>query len=123
MATILVVDDEKNIRDVLDEGLTDAGYKVESASTGESAQELVDSRPFDLMITDVIMPGTDGLELIQYVKKIRPEMKIIAISAGGRLHVTSMYLHSAKALGADLQIDKPFDMSNIITDVKNLLES
>ena len=123
MASILIVDDEENIRSLLQEKLEDSGYQVTAADDGKSALKLLKDQQFDLLLTDIIMPDTDGLELIRYVKEHFPDLKIIAMSAGGQLTNAELYLHPAESLGADLRFNKPFDLDELENAIEKLLES
>ena len=82
MARILVVDDELMIRDLLAHVLMGAGHEVRTAENGLAAQKLCRILGFDLLITDIIMPEMDGMELIQEMQQHYPQMKILAISGG-----------------------------------------
>ncbi|MGD8937064.1 MAG: response regulator [Thiogranum sp.] len=84
MSTILVVDDEEDIRDALQMILERAGYEVNTASNGSEAIKLQNSDPAELVIIDIIMPETDGVNAITKIRETHPGVKIIAISGGGR---------------------------------------
>jgi len=121
MARILIIDDDKQIRFIIRELLESSGYKVEEASDGEEAIKLNQKKAFDLIITDIIMPGKEGIQTIQEFKKENPKVKIIAISGGGYIGPT-VYLDMAKKMGADLSIPKPFNMEMFLEKVNNLLK-
>ncbi|HEY6104505.1 MAG TPA: response regulator, partial [Anaeromyxobacteraceae bacterium] len=78
--SVLLVDDERFARTVYSDYLRAAGYEVEAAEGGEAALHLLRRRTFDVMVTDVIMPGTDGLALLGDAKQIDPDMEVVVIT-------------------------------------------
>ena len=121
MARILIIDDDSQIRFIVRELLENSGYTVEEASDGEEAINLNHKKAFDLIITDILMPGKEGIQTIQEFKKGNPKVKIIAISGGGHIG-PSVYLDMAKKMGADVSIPKPFDLDIFLKKVKDLLK-
>ncbi len=102
--------------------LTRAGYTVIGARDGnEGKTKCVGHKP-NLVITDIIMPGKEGLELITDIKKVLPDIKIIAISGGGRLGPEN-YLPQANSLGADCSFTKPLVNNNLLEAVDVLCNS
>lgn len=97
------------------------GYEVIEASDGKEGIKLYRKNPTDLIITDLIMPEKDGIETIQELKKDFPDIKIIAISGGGRLGPQD-YLHLAKMLGAQRTLTKPIEFPELLKTIKELLE-
>ena len=83
-------------------------------------KKIVEFRP-DILITDIIMPDKDGIEIIIEAKKTLPDIKLIAISGGGRIDSES-YLNTAKYLGADSTLKKPFTHEQLIGVIKNLTD-
>jgi DNA-binding response OmpR family regulator len=120
MKRILVVDDNEALRRPLGKFLEQAGYQVETAADGNAGLKLFRQSPFDLVVTDLIMPGKEGLETIVELRRIQPDLKIIAMSGGGRLD-PSNYLPMATLLGATKVLAKPFSQDEIIEAVKSLL--
>lgn len=120
MSRILVIDDDEDLRTYLKNILSASGFAVEVAADGnEGIIKLEEFNP-DLLITDIIMPNKEGLELLNELKKGRSELKIIAISGGYEL--SDLYLEMADKLGADLTIKKPFaDKYIILNAVEQLL--
>ena len=106
MANILIIDDDNQFREMLRQMIERDGYEVIEASDGKEGIALYRKNPTDLIITDLIMPEKDGIETIQELKKDFPEIKIIAISGGGRLGPND-YLQLAKMLGAQRTLTKP----------------
>ncbi|MFV2082254.1 MAG: response regulator, partial [bacterium] len=81
MSRILVVDDDRELRDNIVEILTDAGYEIQSSDNAESALEVLDSKEFDLIIMDLIMPGMGGLAVLPLARQKCPNARIIVITA------------------------------------------
>jgi len=121
MKRILIIDDETNILLMLKKMLERAGYEIDLASNGEEGLRLFRNAPSDLVITDIIMPEKEGLETIREMRKMQPEMKIIAMSGGGKISADN-YLETAKIFGASRIMEKPFTQQAMVSTVKELLE-
>jgi DNA-binding response OmpR family regulator len=119
MIRILVVDDDFQMREMLGVILERKGYDVKTASDGKSALQLQSIKPFDIVITDIIMPEKEGLETISELRRGHPRVKIIAISGGGR-YKPEGYLELAKQIGADRVLVKPFGSWEILGAVREL---
>ena len=117
---VLIVDDDEQIRVLLQQMMEWAGFEVLVAENGKIAMQIQSRQPADLVITDLIMPEQEGLETISRLKKDYPGIKIIAISGGGRIGPEA-YLPAALELGADLVFSKPFDVQEVVKSVKELL--
>lgn len=115
---ILVVDDEKSMREILEIFLKSEGYNISVASNGEVALEIMKDDFFDLIISDMKMPKVGGMELLRNVKKISPDTVVVIITAFG----TTESAVEAMKLGAFDYITKPFQMDDIRLVVKNALE-
>jgi YesN/AraC family two-component response regulator len=102
--------------------LEKAGYEVDLAANGREGLELFVKESADLVITDIIMPDKEGLELILEMKKLSPELKIIAISGGGRISPES-YLECARHFGAERVFQKPFRQQELVSAVGELMAS
>ena len=120
MSRILIVDDEPHVRSMLERVLRKANHDVETAENGKEALYVQKERPVDLIVTDIIMPEKEGLETITELRKFFPAVKIIAISGGGRIG-PAQYLKMAAILGADRTFSKPFNPSELIAAVEELL--
>lgn len=120
MAKILVVDDDAQVRQLLRRLLTRSGYDVSEAGDGAAAQRIVETEPIDLLITDIIMPEKEGIELITTMRKSKPSLPIIAISGGGQAD-SEQYLEIARLLGAKRVLGKPFDVDELLVAVAELL--
>ena len=116
---ILVVDDEPNIRRVLEAVLSKEGHKVRTTENGAKGQEvLANDSSIDVLITDLIMPGMNGAELLQAAKQINPRLAVLMITA----HGTIKSAVDAMKLGALDYITKPFDLDEIKQVVRNALD-
>lgn len=118
MATILIIDDNAAIRSTLCMALRHAGYTVLVAATGVDGLEQCQQHPIDLILTDILMPGTDGLTVIAILKRGRPNAKIIAMTG---FSGEKNFLDAAKALGAHAIIRKPVDFPRLREMVKKEL--
>ena len=107
--SILVVDDEQEICVLIQQWLVAAGHSVVVASSGLGACAAMKERRFDLVVTDVLMPDGDGLDLIAELKVAQPNARIVAISGGGRYVEGEDYLKLAQGVGAHAAVLKPFE--------------
>lgn len=122
MPRILLVDDDTQIRNVFRQILEHAGYEVEIAQDGKAALKCFMDYPADLVITDVVMPEKDGLELVMELRRTSPATKLLVISGGGRLNPFS-YLVMAKQLGADAVLAKPISSETLLQTIGTLLDT
>jgi YesN/AraC family two-component response regulator len=120
MGLILIIDDDDQIRRVLRKTLERDGYDVADAPNGKEGIRLYRENPADLVITDIIMPEKEGIETIKELKRDFPEVKIIAISGGGRIGPES-YLKMAKGLGAQRTLTKPLGRDELLKTVRELI--
>lgn len=120
MATIYVFDDEPSILLMIKKMLEKAGHEVSTALNGREGMELINAKKPDLLITDILMPEKEGLETIMELRKKYPDLKIIAISGGGRFGPEG-YLPGAKLLGADLVFQKPLVQKEFLQAISSLL--
>ncbi|SCA55167.1 fused DNA-binding response regulator in two-component regulatory system with GlnL: response regulator; sigma54 interaction protein [Candidatus Terasakiella magnetica] len=118
-ATILVADDDAAIRTVLNQALGRAGYEVRVTGNASTLWRWVSEGEGDLVITDVVMPDENGLDLIPRIKKIRPEMRCIVMSAQNTL----MTAVRATERGAFEYLPKPFDLNELLSVIKRALET
>jgi len=121
MAGILVVEDDNDLRAMLKVSLSRRRFTVLEAENGKEALTHFKPSVTDLVITDLIMPEEDGLKVIMRMRELKPSIKIIAISGGGKAGPGS-YLNLAKALGADAIYSKPFSVNDMITKIEELLD-
>jgi len=102
--TILVVDDEAMIRNLLEKILTKEGYKILLAKDGQEALEIINAKKVDMIVSDMKMPRMSGLDLLKSVKKDRPEIGVVIMTGYGDTYTVK----DALLLGADEYITKPF---------------
>jgi CheY-like chemotaxis protein len=122
MPKILVIEDDSSFRNVLVQMLEKAGHTVRSAEDGNKALEICPVFQPDVVLTDIIMPDKEGLETIQELLQLCPQMRIIAMSGGGRVGPDS-YLPLAKKLGAKATLQKPFMRDELMAAISEVLES
>ncbi len=120
MSRILIIDDNAAIRAALCALLEQVGYSVTAIAAGHMAVTLHAATPFDLVITDMFMPDTDGLEVIQQFRLRDPAVKIIAISGGGSRGMVEV-LSIAKLMGATRALMKPVGIDLLLTTVEELI--
>lgn len=120
MAIIVIVDDDPTIRLIAGEMLRHEDYAVVEASDGIEALSVVSILPVDLVVLDMLMPNKDGLETITELKANHPNVRILAISSGGRMD-SGMLLRTALAFGADDALPKPLHADTFATTVARLL--
>jgi len=117
-ANIMVVDDERTIRDSVQMVLREEGYATEVAANGKEAVELLKERDFDIVITDLKMPEMDGIALVKHLQKQCPQTLIIIITAHGSLETAIEALRA----GAYDYILKPFDFDDVLIKVKRIVK-
>ncbi len=122
MAQILIVDDEDLVRMTVRQALETAGHKVLEAADGQEALEILEKHALELVITDIIMPGKEGIETIVELRQRSPELKIIAISGAARAGNLD-YLELARKFGANKILAKPFGVEEIRHLVRETLGS
>ena len=120
MLKIYVVDDERLIRVTTADDLLDAGYRVREFASAEAALQSLREEPaeVDIVITDLKMPGMNGLEFISKLKKLRPEIFVLLITA----HATVDTAVEAMKLGAYDYIPKPFSMEEMLITIERIKE-
>ena len=120
MSKILIIEDEASIRRVLTKILTEENdtYQVEEAEDGSKGYEKIAQNDYDLVLCDIKMPKMDGVELLQAVKKIKPEIPIVMISGHGDMETAIQTMR----LGAFDYISKPPDLNRLLNTVRNALD-
>jgi len=123
MKKILIIDDEKDFRELLGDILGEAGYEVLFAENGKKALKITEEVIPDLVITDIIMPEMEGVETTMALSKKIPGIKIIAISGGGEIE-PGVYLDSLKELSPSVKRTflKPIKRNEIIQVVQEVLD-
>ena len=117
---ILIADDEDLFAVMLQRSLVMFGYEVIRARNGKDALKLYDPLTIGLVITDLIMPDMEGVELIVALRKVNPAVKVIAMSGGGRNHPEA-YLSIAQKVGALKTLAKPFPITGLVEAVEECL--
>lgn len=123
MTKILIVDDELSVREMLVSMIASDECEITALSNATDALAACKTLVPDLIITDIVMPGKNGIDLIMTLKKEHPELPIIAISGGGGIAGRYDYLEIAKLVGANNIIKKPFSMKDMRSAVSNILEN
>ena len=120
MPKLLVIDDDEQYRVMVRRMLEAGGHEVIDASNAATGYELFVGESPDLVITDILMPGTDGIELITRLRAEKPEVPIVAISGGGKCP-PELYLTSSQYLGATRTLPKPFRRAELLSVVDEIL--
>lgn len=118
---IFVVDDDSNIRGLIQKRLTQCGYDVFEVGDGAEALSWFDTNQADLAIIDVLLPEMNGVELAYQINHRFPTMPILAISGGNDLISKELCLKLIKKVGVTEAIEKPFDLENLVAKVNDLL--
>ena len=121
MAKILVVDDIAELRSILRQHLTAAGHDVAEAGDASLALTELNRDHFDLVITDILMPGADGFELINAMRRSHPGLPVIATSGGGRTLDAELALRLSRDLGALGMLRKPVRRAELLEAVAQAL--
>jgi len=122
MAHILIIDDEESIRDLLQLFLNSKGFSTAVAANGRIGLQRFDEKPPDLLITDLLMPDMDGMEVLIQMRKRCQKLPIIAMS-GGMSNSEINLLPMAARLGACRTLEKPIDLNELLQIIETLLQS
>src|SRR5579859_4136143 len=117
LPTVLIADDDRSIRTVLTQALGRSGYQVRSTGNAATLWRWVEDGEGDLVITDVVMPDENGLDLIPRIRKIRPDLRVVVMSAQSTL-ITAV---KATQRGAFEYLPKPFDLRQLVNLVQRAL--
>lgn len=115
MIRILIVDDEKPICDLIDMNLSAAGYSCKSVQDGLTALDLIEKENFDLILLDIMLPGADGFDIIEYIKPLKVPVIFITAKSDVRDKVRGL------KLGAEDYLVKPFDILELVARVEVVL--
>jgi len=118
---VLVIDDEPKIRELILLIVKELDHEAYEAADGLQGCRLAETIDFDLVITDIIMPNLEGIETIAYLRKRQPNLKIIAMSGGGRGRHTEL-LDVAERMGAQVTLVKPFHRSALLAALTQVFE-
>jgi DNA-binding NtrC family response regulator len=114
---ILVVDDEEALRTVLSSELINAGYEIATAADGDEAISTVQNKKFDLVLLDIKMPKVDGFEVLRFIKKNSPTIKVIMLTGFADLKNAI----ESKKHGAEDFVSKPYDLVDLLTTIERVL--
>ena len=120
MASILLIDDEATLREVLRHALERDGHRVLEAANGKEALEVSRGVALDLVVTDIVMPEMDGIEVILALAERNPGLPVVAMSGGG-LFPKELLLSNAHILGAVSTLAKPFEIDELAVAVRGAL--
>ncbi len=120
---VLVVDDESTMRNLIRAMLETTGYQVIEASGGGDALAMCEQHSVDIIITDLVMGGLNGIDLILALKKMHSVIPIVAISGGGGISGRFDYLEISALIGANSVLKKPFDKTQLIPVLETLQTS
>lgn len=118
---ILIIDDNTLLGQTLCEGLRMAGFDAMSDDNGERALEFFKAEHPDAVITDVLMPDREGIEVLREIKAEAPDTKVIAMSGGGRTIGPTPLLEMASRMGADAVLAKPFRLNELVSVLNRVL--
>lgn len=122
MTGVLIVEDDNELREMIRISLMRRKFTVMEAANGKEAIMHFKPSITDVVVTDLIMPEEDGLRVIMKLRELKPSLRVIAISGGGKAGPGS-YLNLAKALGADAIYSKPFSINDLIDKIEELLST
>jgi len=110
--TVCIIEDDELVRSHLADLLREGGHEVHEADSAETGIELIRAHKADVAVVDILMPDRDGLEAIGQLRRTRPDLRIVAISGGGRVG-PQIYLDLAKQIGADASLVKPIAQADL----------
>jgi CheY-like chemotaxis protein len=122
-ATILLVDDEELLRAGVQEMLEMSGYRVITATNGHEAMACLKQHAIDLVITDLVMPKMDGVDFVEQLRQIWPDLPVIVVSGSTRNIMQRYGIESIQVPGADASLSKPFKGVDLMSQIKALLAS
>ena len=114
---ILVVDDEDALRTVLSGELSSSGYDITTASDGDEAISIIQNKKFDLILLDIKMPKVDGFEVLKFIKKHFPKLRVIMLTGFADLKNAI----ESKKHGAEDFVSKPYDLVDLLTTIERVL--
>lgn len=120
MAVVMIIDDDAALRRLVNRTLSAEGHQVVEAENGEDGLALLPRHRPDVVVTDILMPKTEGIETINRLREHSPAPKIVAISGGG-ISRNLMFLDVARALGVEATLAKPFRPAELVEAVSRLL--
>lgn len=122
-ATILLVDDEELLRAGVQEMLEMHNFNVITAPNGQQALVCLNEQKIDLVITDLVMPKMDGIDFVQQLRKVRPDVPVIVVSGSTRNIMERYGIDTIQVPGADASLPKPFKGVDLVAQIRELLAS
>jgi DNA-binding NtrC family response regulator len=122
MARVLVIDDQEPIRRIVRRALEQAGHEIADAADGALGMQLLERESFDVVITDIFMPGQDGILTLRQIRKQFPAVKVVVMSGGDSTGILDLR-KDAELLGAVKSLQKPFTAREIVELVRSAMES
>lgn len=122
-ATILLVEDEELLRAGVQEMLEIQGFRVISAPNGQEALACLTLQPIDLVITDLVMPQMNGIDFVQQLRQIRPDVPVIVVSGSTRNIMQRYGIDTIQVPGANASLSKPFKSTDLLTQIRDLLDA
>lgn len=116
-SSILVVDDDQGMVDTLSDILEEKGFRVGRASDGYTAIEMIKSNGIDMVLMDIKMPGMNGIETFKKLKEIKPDIKVIMMTA----YAVEDLIEEARRLNAYVCLNKPLDVDNLLTLINEIV--
>jgi CheY-like chemotaxis protein len=120
MPHVLLIEDNKDLRELLQFVLEGAGHSVSVAIDGEAGLRAQQAHPADIVVTDIFMPNQDGLETIAHLRRDHPGVKVVAMSGGGSRVKGEGTLLTAREIGAHIVLAKPFENDELLAAVHQL---
>jgi len=121
MACVVVIDDQEPIRRIVRRALEQAGHQVLDAEDGELGLQLLERHAVDVVVSDIFMPGMDGIQMLRQIRKQYPAVKVIVMSGGDSSGMLDLR-RDAELLGAVKSLSKPFTTHEIVAVVNSVLE-
>jgi CheY-like chemotaxis protein len=116
MARILLIDDDRVFLDVLSRYLTTQGHEVARVEESFRCWEYLESGTYDLLILDMVMPAPDGVDILRNLRTLQYDIKVLAMSGGGKITHGDYFLEFAQAMGVEQVITKPIHDMNFLKD-------
>ena len=116
-AKLLIVDDEDDLRELLSQVLAGTGYQIQTAADGEEALALLAKESFDVVLLDIQMPKVDGIQVLKYLKKDKPEVRAIVLTGYADLRNAM----EAREFGARDFISKPYKLEDVLSTIERIL--
>jgi len=121
MAHVLVIDDDRVVLALVTSILEAHGHQVSTAQDGHAGMKVFSNRHVDLVVTDIVMPGQEGMATIGAIRRVSPKVPILAMSGSSTMGRYGSYLDAAILLGANATLEKPINIDDLMAAVDRLL--